>query len=230
MIKLILEPNDSEATFSRNLMLDGTVRLAETTSVAGIISWRWEDDPSMKPEPLGRVVAGHSLRVPFEFKGRSVHLFLESETADGVRSTRRIEEAVQTVFTPPARVYSGEADVEAGEDLAAFDLVNVYNDGGTAKARKADASDSSRTVTAFVREAATVGDSLVVGQTVRLFFGGNIITTSGRTPGAVQYLSETAGEMTETAPTGSTKAVQVIGRAISDTEVIFEPDEPEINP
>jgi hypothetical protein len=36
--------------------------------------------------------------------------------------------------------------------------------------------------------------------------------------------------MTETAPTGSTKAVQVIGRAISDTEVIFEPDEPEINP
>jgi hypothetical protein len=224
-MKLVLEPNLSESTFAKNIVLDCVVRLAETPSPIGHVYWRWTDEATMELEYFGRVAAGHSLRVPFEFKGRSIDLFLVSETSAGQRSVQRILEAVSTTFTPPARVYSGEAEAVIGEDLAAFDLVHLYNDGGTGKVRKADATDSTRPAVAFVREAAT-GDSLVSGDTARLFFGGNIITTTGRTPGAVQYLSETAGQMTETPPSGTGKVVQVIGRAISPTEVIFEPDEP----
>lgn len=226
MIKLILEPNLSEPTFSRNILLDGTVHLTETLSTSGDVYWRWEDEPDMKPEHLGRVTAGNSLRVPFETKGRDLRLFLVSETADGLRSVQRIEEAVQTVFSAPARVYSGEKALETSEDLLPFDLINIYSDGGTPKAQKADASDATKPCTSFVVEAATGGGGLTGGSDVRLFFGGNIIETTGRTPGAVQYLSETAGLMTETPPTGSGKIVQVIGRAITATEVIFEPDEP----
>lgn len=226
MIKLILEPNLSEATFSKNIFLDSAVPLSETPSQVGHVYWRWEDEPSMKLEYFGRVVAGHSLRVPFDTKGRDLHLYLVSETADGLRSVQRIEEAVQTVFSAPARAYSGEENIEAGEDLLPFDLINIYDDSGTPKARKADASDASKPCAAFVIEAASGGGSLVGGSQVRLFFGGNIITTTGRTPGAVQYLSETAGEMIETPPVGTGKTIQVIGRAISATKVIFEPDEP----
>lgn len=223
MIKLILEPRLSEATFSNNILLDGIAALTETPSVVGELWWRWEDEPNMKPEFLARVTAGQSMQIPFEAKGRDIHLFLVSETADGLRSVERIEEAVQTVVSVPARVYSGETDIEAGENLAAFDLINIYLDGSTPKARKADADDNTRPAHAFVIEAATAGGGLTTGSLVRLFFGGNIITASGRTPGATQYLSKTAGQMTETAPTGSGAIVQEIGTAITATEVIFEP-------
>lgn len=225
MIQLILEPNLGEATFSNNILLNGVVALSETPSTSADVYWRWEDEDDMKPEFLGRVTAGSSLRVPFEMKGRDIRLFLVSVTSDGLRSVQRIEEAVQTVFSAPARVYSGEVNVEADEDLDPFDLVHIFSDGGTAKARKASAFDDSRPARAFVTEGAT-GDSLVSGSTVRLFFGGNIITTTGRTPGAVQYL-EYNGAMSEMPPSSFGNIVQVIGTAISPTEVIFEPDEPQ---
>lgn len=205
--------------------MNGVAVAEETVSTVFYVYWRWDDEPDMKPEYLGTGVAGNSLRVPFELKGRDIRLFLVSQTEDGQRSVANITEAEQVVFSAPARAFSGEEVIEAGESLNPFDLINIYNDSG-AKAQKADAADPTKAAGAFVVEAASAGGGLAPGESVRLFFGGNIIETTGRTPGAVQYLSETPGGMTETPPTGSGKIVQVIGRSISATKVIFEPSEP----
>lgn len=226
MTPFVIRPHVSEATFAFSLALNGVAIEQETSSTSAEIWGRFEDESEKEPFFLGSTVPGTSLRVPIELKGRDIRLFVVSQTEEGQRSVAKISEAEQVVFSAPARAFSGEEVIEAGETLDAFDLINIYDDGGTPFARKADASDSFRPAVAFVVEAASAGGSLVAGEDVRLFFGGNIITTSGRTPGAVQYLSETAGLMTETAPVGSGKVVQVIGRAISATKVIFEPDEP----
>lgn len=233
-MQLILEPNLSEATFAKGILLDGFVPLTETPSTIAEIHWRWEDEPTMKPEFLGRVAAGHTLRVPFDLKGRDIRLFLISETSEGLKSVGLIEQAEQVVFSSPARVYSGEEAIVAGEDLDPFDLINIYDDAGTSKARKADANDPTMPARAFVVEAASAGGSLVGGQHVRLFFGGNLITrTSGSpwTAGDVLYLSASSpGRITGTPPAGTGDIVQIIGTAIDGDTAIFEPDEPELVP
>jgi hypothetical protein len=43
------------------------------------------------------------------------------------------------------------------------------------------------------------------------------------TPGATLYASGTAGGMTETAPTGATDVVRVVGYALSANTVYFAP-------
>lgn len=46
---------------------------------------------------------------------------------------------------------------------------------------------------------------------------------AGLTPGALEYLSETAGEVTETAPTGAGTWTKVLGRALSATVLFVNP-------
>ena len=49
------------------------------------------------------------------------------------------------------------------------------------------------------------------------------VTTSGLTAGAAQYVSETAGDFTETAPTTGGTVVRVAGFALSGTSLHFDP-------
>lgn len=220
---LVLNETVSEPLLPLALVLDEVVPTF-TAAETGLIYWRWNDDTTAEPELLGEVAVGKSLRIPFDPEGRDIRLFLVSKTDEGDLGVADIKHAEQIVFTAPAKVYSGETDLEASETIAAFALVNIWNDAGDPKARNADATDNTRPCHAFVREGVVPGGgSFGPGDGVRVFFGGNIITTTGRTSGATQYLSETAGAMTETAPTGSGKVVQEIGTAISATEVIFEP-------
>ena len=44
---------------------------------------------------------------------------------------------------------------------------------------------------------------------------------SGLTVGGAVYLSDTAGGLTQTAPSTSGDCVQIIGRALSDSEIYF---------
>jgi hypothetical protein len=226
MANLILRQHLSQSSSPLNLVLSGVVRDDETESIYADIYWRWDDDPTMKPQFLGTTAAGFALEIPFDLKGKDIRLFAVSKTADGIQDVRDVREAEQIVFSSPADAFSGNADVEASETLDPYDLVNVWDDSGVSKARKADATDNTKPCAAFVVEAADPGGSLGPGENVRLFFVGNIIKTTGRTPGAVQYLSEAAGGMTETPPSGSGKIVQQIGVAINDSEVIFEPKYP----
>jgi hypothetical protein len=108
--------------------------------------------------------------------------------------------------------------VVSSENLAARDMVNVYNDAGTLKVRKADANNAMPAhgyVTAAVTSPAA-GD---------VYFDGIISGFTALTPGARMYLSETAGEVTETAPSTAASLVQYIGVALSATEVEFDPSD-----
>ena len=102
----------------------------------------------------------------------------------------------------------------ASEDLSATDLVNVWNDGGTMKARKADASNSYK-ATGFVKA------SVLSGQNALVFFEGTN-GVAGLTPGADIYLSGTAGEATETPVTTSASISQRVGTGLTGG-MSFEP-------
>jgi hypothetical protein len=106
------------------------------------------------------------------------------------------------------------------ESLSAGDLVNLFNDSGTIKARKADASNGRR-AHGFVLSAVTSPNNATV------YLDGTITGLTGLTPGAAYYLSgATAGAATATAPTTSGYISQEIGIALSATEINFEEQQP----
>jgi hypothetical protein len=105
----------------------------------------------------------------------------------------------------------------AGENLAAGNLINIYNDGGTVKARKADATTAGKEANGFVLSAFAIGVSALV------YLWGLNTQLSALTGGSIYYLSTTAGAVTDTSPSGSGNVVQRVGRATAATELNFEP-------
>ena len=110
--------------------------------------------------------------------------------------------------------------IPASENLAAGDKVNIWNDSGTAKVRKADATTAGKEANGFVLSAVTLGNNATV------YFDGTDTQLSSLTPGGVYYLATTAGGVTDTPPSGSGNVLQRVGRALSATELTFEPGEP----
>lgn len=109
-------------------------------------------------------------------------------------------------------------EIEASENLAAGDGVNLFDDGGTIKARKWDATAAGKEADGFVKAAVTSGQSATV------FFPGAINDqSSGLTAGEKQFMDTTAGGVTNTAPSTSGNIVQEVGKALSATEYIFSP-------
>ena len=105
---------------------------------------------------------------------------------------------------------------EASEDLASGDLVNIYNDAGTAKCRKADASTLGKEANGFVKAVVTTGNNATI------YTEGNNDQVTGLTPGR-QYLSTTPGLASASAPAGSGNVVQVVGFASAAANLNFEP-------
>lgn len=120
----------------------------------------------------------------------------------------------------PTGVGADTASIAASENLAASDLVNVWNDSGTVKVRKADGTSEGKEANGFVLAGVTAPASATV------YFGGQLTGLSGLTPGARQYLSTTPGARTETAPSSTGNVVQCVGVAISATAISFELAEP----
>lgn len=104
----------------------------------------------------------------------------------------------------------------AGESVVSGDLCYLKDDGKMWKA-DADAEATADTMlglaTASISADAT-GNFLIKGRH----------TTSGLTVGALQYVSTTAGALTETAPSASGDIVRIAGSAISATVLYFDPD------
>jgi hypothetical protein len=106
------------------------------------------------------------------------------------------------------------------ENLSAGDIVNLYNDSGTVKARKADASNGRR-AHGFVLASVTSPSNATV------YLDGTITGLTSLTPGAAYYLSgATAGAVTATAPSTSGYLSQEVGIALSTTELNFEEQQP----
>lgn len=117
----------------------------------------------------------------------------------------------------PVGVGADTLTVVASENLAAGDFVNVWNDSGTAKARKADATATGKEAVGFVLAVANSGANALV------YFEGSNTQLTGLTPGARYYVSAaTAGAATDTPPSGSGNVVQYLGVATSATSIAFE--------
>lgn len=115
----------------------------------------------------------------------------------------------------PVGIGADTAEIDASETLSAGDYVNVWNDGGTPKVRKADATAAGKEAHGFVLDAATSGNPATV------YFEGTNTQVSGQTAGPV-YLSTTAGAGSSTPPSGAGNVVQRVGFAYSATNVNFE--------
>lgn len=107
-------------------------------------------------------------------------------------------------------------DFLASENLAAGDLVNIWDDAGTAKAQLADASDNKQ-ADGFVLAAVDSGDPATV------YSQGLNDQVSGLTGGTSQWLSSTVpGGTQSTPPTGAGELVQRVGKAFSATALNFQ--------
>lgn len=120
----------------------------------------------------------------------------------------------------PAGIGANVVNIVASEALAANDLVNIWNDAGTPKVRKADATVEGKEADGYVKA------SVASSGTGAVYLGSRISGLSGKTPGARQYLAITAGQMTETAPNATGNVSQWVGTAVSATEVDFKKSEP----
>ena len=108
----------------------------------------------------------------------------------------------------------GARAIMASESLSAGNFVNVFNDAGTPKLRRADASSIATRAHGVVKTGATEGE------TVKFYESGAVAGFSGLTIGATYFLSATApGEATATAPTANGHIAQVVGVAVSVTEI-----------
>lgn len=100
----------------------------------------------------------------------------------------------------------------ASETLAAGDFVNFWSDGGTAKMRKADASDD-RAADGYVLQAVASGDKGYA------FVDGVNTAVTGLTVGPL-YLGESGAASSTAAGAGS--VVQSVGFATSATSAVFQ--------
>ena len=119
----------------------------------------------------------------------------------------------------PVGIGADTVTITASEALAAGNWVNVWNDGGVAKVRRADATTAGKEAHGFVLSAVTSGGSAMV------YFEGTNTQVTGQTPGPV-YLQTTAGAGGATVPSASGNVVQQIGVAVSATAVNFERGDP----
>lgn len=134
----------------------------------------------------------------FDFKEAIKHVLLDSTSANEYD-------------------YSGVLqDLTAGETLAAFEVGYMKSDG---KVWKADAdSDTTAPVMCMALAAITANAS---GRFILL---GNVKNASWSwTVGGKIFLSNTAGALTQTAPSGTDDVVQVVGVAVASNRMMFNP-------
>src|ERR1035437_7286172 len=108
------------------------------------------------------------------------------------------------------------------ENLAAGDIVHIYDAAGAATARKADASAASlgKTAHGFVIAATTSPANAVVYMPSQ-----QDAQVTGLTPGIEYYLSDTPGGVTAApGPTTSGHASQLVGIASAAGNLLFNPE------
>jgi hypothetical protein len=125
----------------------------------------------------------------------------------------------------PVGIGADTLSAPASENLTAGDYVNVWNDSGTVKVRKADASTASaaKRATGFVLSNVTAPANALV------YFEGKNTALSGLTPGATYVLSHTVPGGVTILASGTTTAghiLQELGDAVSTTILSTEIQRP----
>jgi len=119
----------------------------------------------------------------------------------------------------PTGIGAETAALPAFGALAAGDFVNVYNDLGVMRVRKADASSAVAPANGFVLEA------YLSGATATVYFAGLNGVLTGLTLGQ-HFLSTTPGVSNHVAPAAAGNIVQRIGTALNSTTLFFNPQDP----
>lgn len=164
---------------------------------------------------------------------------LPALNANGILDTTIINGAVTSVGAPssgkvPVADATGRIDqsympvgigpeigtLVASEALADGDFVNVWNDAGTPKVRKADASVTGKEANGYVLAAVASAANATV------YFESSNTHLTGLTAGALYLSATVAGGATATPPSGSGQVIQRIGTAVSATSATFEPQQP----
>lgn len=119
----------------------------------------------------------------------------------------------------PTGIGAETESIPASEDLSAGDFVNIWDDAGTLKIRKADASGGfGKKADRFVLAAVTTGNN---GTVYPLTDINNQL--AGLTIGANYWLSGTAaGAVTTTPPTSTGYIIQYLGKASATTQILTE--------
>lgn len=144
-------------------------------------------------------------------------------TSAGVADANKIVALDSTghldVTVLPTGVGPDTLSVITSENLAAGDLVNVYNNAGALNARKADAT-ADKEANGFV----IVGSTSPAANTV--YFTGLDAFQSGFTPGDRLFLSAvTPGKASATPPSAAGQYSQQVGFAVSASTLQFDPQE-----
>lgn len=109
-------------------------------------------------------------------------------------------------------------ELTAGDPLNSGEVVYINASG---EAKKAIADAAGKEADGYVQE------TVSAGETVKVYFESKLLTT-GLTIGKKYYLSDTTGgdliSEDGTLPSGSGEVIQYIGKAVSTTELMFEPD------
>lgn len=109
--------------------------------------------------------------------------------------------------------------IVASEALTAGDFVNIWDNAGSPRVRKADATTNGKTAHGFVLAAVANAANATV------YFEGTNDQVTGQVAGDV-YLATTAGAATGTPPSASGNVVQPIGVAVSATAINFQYNRP----
>lgn len=120
----------------------------------------------------------------------------------------------------PTGVGPDTKTLTASEALAGGDFINIWNDSGTVKMRKADATTSGKPAHGFVKDAVESAASGIA------YLDGMNDQLSSLTLGADYFLSTTPGGVTATPPSSTGNIVQYLGTAMSATEITTEFGEP----
>lgn len=134
-----------------------------------------------------------------------------SSGSPGQYATGIGSDGVITYGTPGGSSYTATA----GEAITAGQLINIYDDSGTTKIRKADNTTSGKEAVGYAPASISNGGSGSV-----ILSSGIITGLSSLTRGSKYFLG-TGGNVTLTAPTSSGSMVQYVGIAVSTTELAF---------
>lgn len=120
----------------------------------------------------------------------------------------------------PAGIGADTTVLPAVEALTAGDFVNIFNDSGTIKCRKAVANAAGKEAHGFVLS------SVSEAANATIYRAGTNSAVTGLTAGVIQYLSaSSAGAATATPPSTSGYIVQKLGVTSSATSINFQPSD-----
>lgn len=120
----------------------------------------------------------------------------------------------------PVGIGADTGTIQASEALAAGDLVNVWDNAGSVRVRKADGTTTGKEAHGFVLASVSNGANATV------YFEGTNTQATGLTGGPVFLSVATAGLATNTVPSGAGKTSQMVGFAVSPTAFNFQAETP----